>query len=90
MAENKKPWWRSSADAEKLSRTVVGFFSLGVLSAVVAGLGLLGVQLEVNDLNDITKGVGEAIVAIGALGSSLYGLYGAVAKVVNYFKKPEA
>jgi len=74
-------WYNSSKDAEKLSLTVKGFFSAGVLTAIILVLKALGINLELSDLEDLLDSVTGVIVAIGGLGSAIMILYGAVRRI---------
>lgn len=82
MSKNKK-WYLSSADSKKLSRTVTGFFTVGVVSAIVLALGFLGIELSAEEANTIIESIGVIIANIGVIGGSIYGLYGAILKVYN-------
>lgn len=77
-------WYNSSKDAEKLSLTIRGFFSLGVIATIVLILGFIGIDIDETDIESLLDSVEGVIIAIGALGSALMVLYGIVRKF--YFK----
>lgn len=77
-------WWNSAADAEKLSTTIKGFFSLGVITAIVAILKLIGVNIGVDNFNELLDNVGGVIVAIAGAISTLISLYGLIRRI--FFK----
>lgn len=81
--ESKKPWYLSSSGAEKLSSTIKGFFGLGIVSALVIGLKLFGVDLDVDSINELVNSFGGLLVAVGGLGSAAYAFYGLVRRVWN-------
>lgn len=85
--ENKRPWYLSSSNAKNLSRTVKGFFTVGIVTAIVGAVEVFfGVSLLEADINAITDAFSQVIVAIGFLGGAIYGLFGAIMKVVNKFR----
>ena len=77
----------SSSDADKLSRTIKGFFTVGVITTIVFIFNSLGVGLANADINGLVDGVTTIISVIGILGAAIYGFYGALMKVINKFKK---
>jgi len=77
-------WWNSAADAEKLSTTIKGFFSLGVITAIVAILKLIGVNIGVDNFNELLDNIGGVIVAIAGAISALISLYGLIRRI--FFK----
>ena len=76
-------WYLSSDGSKELSATIKGFFSLGVISAIVAGLNLVGVVVDVSDINALLDSATGIVVGIGTLGGSLLTAYGLIRKLYN-------
>jgi hypothetical protein len=84
MTRQLGSWWNSAADAEKLSTTIKGFFSLGVITAIVAILKIIGVNIGVDNFNELLDNIGGVIVAIAGAISALISLYGLIRRI--FFK----
>ena len=80
-------WYNSSKDAENLSLTIKGLFSIGVLTTLVAVLKFAGVDLDVNDLGSLVESIGGFIVAIAGLVSAGMTIYGLVRKIYLRLRK---
>jgi len=76
-----KNWWKSSKDAEKLSLTIKGFMTGGVIGAIVLVLNLLSVKIDATDINSLVSSVQGVIVGIGGLGAAIMSLYGIIRKI---------
>lgn len=83
---NKNKWYMSSSNSKELARTVKGFFAVGVISAIVIFLSIIGYDITELEIQGIVDALANLIASIGILGGSIYGLYGAIMKVVNKIK----
>jgi hypothetical protein len=83
---NKK-WYMSSANAEKLSATVKGFFGVGVITAIATILKMFGLDIDMTDIQSLVNSVAGVIAAIGILGSSFVTVFGVLRKIYNKVKK---
>ena len=68
-------WWNSAADAEKLSTTIKGFFSLGVITAVIAVLKICGISIGIDNFKELLDSALGVLVAIAGVISGLISLY---------------
>jgi len=80
MEITKKRWWLSSKKTGELSRTVRGYFTVGIVSLIASLLGV-----EVTDINGLLDSLEGLAVAGAGLAGALYGTYGAIMKIVNRF-----
>lgn len=80
----KRKWWLSSKKTGELSRTVRGYFTVGVVSLIASLLGV-----EVTDINTLLDSLEGLAVAGAGLAGSVYGTYGAIMKIVNRFTKED-
>ena len=77
----------SSINPEKLSLTVKGILG-GIATFVVSLAVLFGVNITQGDFQMAINGVGDFIVAIGAVISTAMVIYGGIRKIVVAFRKP--
>lgn len=80
-------WWNSSKDAKKLSLTVRGFFTVGIISVIVIVLGFAGVDIDATDIESLLDSIQGVIIGIGSLGGAVMILYGGLRKIFNKIKK---
>ena len=80
-------WWNSSQDAEKLSLTIRGFFTVGVIAAIVLVLGFIGVDIGVSDIDSLLDSIQGVIVGIAGLVSAVMILIGGLRKIYIKIKK---
>lgn len=77
-------WWNSSKDAKQLSLTIKGFFTGGVITAIVLVMGLLGIDIEASDINSLLDSFEGVLVGFAGLVSAVMVFYGVARKI--YFK----
>lgn len=84
MSKRLGAWWNSSADAEKLATHIKGFFSVGVVTAIVYILKLFGVDLSIDSFNGLLDSAMGILVAIAYAISLIISFYGLIRRI--FFK----
>lgn len=74
-------WYNSSADAKKLSATIRGIFTIGLITTIVGILGFFGIQLDVTDFQELLNSVEGMLVALAIFVGSIQTLYGILRKI---------
>lgn len=80
-------WYNSSADAKKLGLTVRGFFTAGVIAAIVLVVGFFGIDIDVTDIDSLINSLEGVVVGIAGLVSAVMILIGGLRKIYNKITK---